>query len=209
MLPAMKNIELTGLHTHIGSQITRFDVFRALCNRINEIQEFLYQRNIRVNHVNPGGGLGIDYFHPEKTPPFKDYFDLFSRYLKVYPGQTVHFEPGRSVVGQCGSLITKVLFIKKAPDRQFAIVDAGFTELLRPALYHAYHKFENLVSRRPVEFYEVAGPICETTDSFGQDIALPACTRGDLLAIRSAGAYGEAMASHYNQRELNPAAFST
>ncbi|MCK9424312.1 MAG: diaminopimelate decarboxylase [Bacteroidales bacterium] len=207
-IPGMTNIMLTGLHFHIGSQITTFEVFLNLCKKINDIQEILYRRNIPIGHINLGGGLGIDYDHPEMMPPFEEYFILFARHLKIYPDQTVHFEPGRSVVGQCGSLITKVLFTKNAPGKQFAIVDAGFTELLRPALYHAYHKIENLVSRQPEQPYEVVGPICETTDSFGSDVSLPACTRGDLLAIRSTGAYGEVMASHYNQRELYPAGFS-
>ncbi|MEI7981189.1 MAG: diaminopimelate decarboxylase [Bacteroidota bacterium] len=208
ILPGMGNIRLTGLHIHIGSQITRFEVFVTLCKKINEIQELFYRRNIPLDHINLGGGLGIDYHHPEQMPPFEEYFNLFARHLRIYPHQSVHFEPGRSVVGQCGSLITKVLFTKNAPGKQFAIVDAGFTELLRPALYHAYHKIENLVSLEPEQLYEVVGPICETTDSFGSDISLPECTRGDLLAIRSTGAYGESMASHYNQRELNPAEFS-
>ena len=153
---------------------------------------------------NVGGGLGVDYEHPNRVsiPDFKAYFNTYARHLKLRNGQTLHFELGRAVVAQCGSLITRTLYIKEGAVKKFAIVDAGFTDLIRPALYQAYHKIENISSEEPKETYDVVGPICESTDVFAKQIDLNACHRGDLLAIRSAGAYGEIMASQYNCRRL-------
>jgi len=200
----LKNIKVVGLHFHIGSQILDMSDFEALCNRINELQDELERHRIRVEHINVGGGLGIDYEHPNRIPlpDFKSYFDTYAKKLRLRPGQTLHFELGRAVVAQCGSLITRTLYIKKGAVKQFAIVDAGFTDLIRPALYQAYHKIENITSEEPAEAYDVVGPICESTDVFAKQIDLNKTRRGDLLAIRSAGAYGEIMASQYNCRQL-------
>ena len=200
----MNNVKFVGLHFHIGSQILDMGDFQALCNRINELQTQLESHRIQVEHINVGGGLGIDYQHPNRVsiPDFKAYFDTYAKRLRLRPGQTLHFELGRAVVAQCGSLITRTLYIKKGAQKQFAIVDAGFTDLIRPALYQAYHKIENLSSEEPVETYDVVGPICESTDVFAKQIDLNAAQRGDLIAIRSAGAYGEIMASQYNCRQL-------
>ena len=137
-----------------------------------------------------------------KDPDFKAYFDTYAKFLKLREGQKLHFELGRAVVGQMGSLITKVLYVKQGTAKQFAIVDAGMTDLIRPALYQAYHKIENITSEEPVETYDVVGPICESSDVFAKQIDLNKCHRGDLIAIRSAGAYGEIMASQYNCRQL-------
>ncbi|MBP3776990.1 MAG: diaminopimelate decarboxylase [Prevotella sp.] len=201
---SMKNIKVVGLHFHIGSQILDMGDFEALCNRINELQNELERHRIIVEHINVGGGLGVDYQHPNRipVPDFKAYFDTYAKKLKLYPGQTLHFELGRAVVAQCGSLITRTLYIKKGALKQFCIVDAGFTDLIRPALYQAYHKIENITSEEPAQTYDVVGPICESTDVFAKQIDLNCCHRGDLLAIRSAGAYGEIMASQYNCRRL-------
>ncbi len=200
----MTNVTFVGLHFHIGSQILDMGDFQALCNRINELQLELERHRIRVEHINVGGGLGIDYQHPNRVPlpDFKSYFDTYAKKLKLRPGQTLHFELGRAVVAQCGSLITRTLYIKEGSVKKFCIVDAGFTDLIRPALYQAYHKIENLTSDEPKETYDVVGPICESTDVFAKQIDLNRCHRGDLLAIRSAGAYGEIMASQYNCRRL-------
>ena len=200
----MANIKVVGLHFHIGSQILDMGDFEALCNRVNELQLELERHRITVEHINVGGGLGVDYQHPNRLsiPDFKDYFDTYAKKLKLRPGQTLHFELGRAVVAQCGSLITRTLYIKKGSVKQFCIVDAGFTDLVRPALYQAYHKIENISSEEPKEAYDVVGPICESTDVFAKQIDLNCCHRGDLLAIRSAGAYGEIMASQYNCRPL-------
>ena len=200
----LANVKFVGLHFHIGSQILDMGDFQALCNRVNELQDELERHRIRVEHINVGGGLGVDYEHPNRLPipDFKAYFDTYARQLKLRNGQTLHFELGRTVVAQCGSLLTRTLYIKEGATKRFAIVDAGFPDLIRPALYQAYHKIENITSEEPKETYDVVGPICESTDVFAKQIDLNKTRRGDLLAIRSAGAYGEIMASQYNCRKL-------
>jgi len=200
----MQNIRFVGLHFHIGSQILDMGDFTALCNRINDLQNRLEVRHIKVDNINVGGGLGIDYNNPNRVPvpDFKSYFGTFAKYLRLRKGQTLHFELGRSVVGQCGTLVSRVLYVKEGAVKKFVIVDAGMTDLIRPALYQAYHKIENISSEEPVCTYDVVGPICESSDVFGKAVDLNACHRGDLIAIRSAGAYGEIMASQYNCRQL-------
>ena len=200
----MEHIRVVGLHFHIGSQILDMGDFEALCNRINDLQNELERHRIHLEHINVGGGLGIDYQHPNRVPipDFKAYFDTYAKKLKLRSGQTLHFELGRAIVAQCGSLITRTLYIKEGYVKKFCIVDAGFTDLIRPALYQAYHKIENLSSDEPVDTYDVVGPICESTDVFAKQIDLNKAHRGDFLAIRSAGAYGEIMASQYNCRQL-------
>ncbi|SHG04309.1 diaminopimelate decarboxylase [Bacteroides luti] len=201
---SLPNVKLLGLHFHIGSQILDMGDFVGLCNRVNEIQERMYQRRIIVEHINVGGGLGIDYQHPNRQsiPDFAAYFATFHKHLKLRPSQTLHFELGRSIVGQCGSLISKVLYVKQGANKQFAILDGGMTDLIRPALYQAYHKIENITSEEPMEKYDVVGPICESSDVFGKALDINKVKRGDLFALRSAGAYGEIMASGYNCRAL-------
>ena len=200
----LENVAVVGLHFHIGSQILDMGDFEALCNRVNDLQDELDRHHIRLEHINVGGGLGVDYQHPNRVPlpDFKAYFDTYAKKLKLRSGQTLHFELGRAVVAQCGSLITRTLYVKEGAFKKFAIVDAGFTDLIRPALYQAYHKIENITSEEPVEAYDVVGPICESTDVFAKQTDLNGVRRGDLLAIRSAGAYGEIMASQYNCRKL-------
>lgn len=200
----MKNICFKGLHFHIGSQILEMDDFVALCERINELQDKLEQSGIHIEIINVGGGLGIDYDNPDGhlVPDFESYFATYHRHLKLREGQTLHFELGRSLVAQCGSLITKVLYVKQGSYKQFAIVDAGMTDLIRPALYQAHHEIENITSDRGEETYDVVGPICESSDVFDKGVKLNGVQRGDLLALRSAGAYGEIMASGYNCRPL-------
>ena len=209
-MSAMKNIRFTGLHFHIGSQITDLSAFRDLCIRSNELQDEFESRGIKIENMNFGGGLGIDYYHPNHLciPEFEDYFALFHKLVKRREGQNVHFELGRSVVGQCGSLISKVLYVKKGELKQFTILDAGFTELIRPAMYDAYHHTENITSEEPFEIYDVVGPICESSDIFGKDVKLNKVKRNDLIAFRSAGGYGEIMASQYNCRALPKSYFS-
>lgn len=201
---AMKNINVVGLHFHIGSQILDMGDFKALCNRINDLQSQLAKRNVFVQNINVGGGLGVSYDNPDREPipDFKDYFNTYATRLRLRNDQQLHFELGRSVVAQCGSLITRLLYVKQGSYKQFAIVDAGMTDLIRPALYQALHKIQNISSDEPNETYDVVGPICESSDVFAKAIDLNRCHRGDLLAIRSAGAYGEIMASGYNCRPL-------
>jgi diaminopimelate decarboxylase len=204
LFPTLANVQLIGIHFHIGSQITDMTSFQGLCVRVNEIQEYFVARNISLQHINVGGGLGINYEHPNHfpIPDFEAYFKIFRDHLVLRPNQTLHFELGRAVVAQCGSLISKVLYIKEGTSKKFAILDAGFTDLIRPALYQAYHLIENLSSDAAMEPYDIVGPICESSDTFAKEFNLNQTKRGDIIAIRSAGAYGEIMASQYNLRKL-------
>jgi diaminopimelate decarboxylase len=204
----LNNIKLLGMHFHIGSQITRMSVFKSLCARINELQEWFTSHGYNPEIINVGGGFGIDYENPDKNPRFEDYFSLLNEFIDILPGQTLHMEPGRSLIGQCGTLISRVLFIKNGSNTLFAIIDAGMTDLIRPALYQAHHKIENLTSNGHVLRYDVVGPVCESSDTFAKYIELPETHRGDIIAIRSAGAYGESMASRYNMRDLPGSVFS-
>ena len=201
---SMDNVDVIGLHFHIGSQILDMGDFKALCNRINELQSQLAKRNVFLKNINVGGGLGISYDNPDREPipDFKDYFNTYASHLHLREDQHLHFEIGRSVVAQCGTLITRLLYVKQGSYKQFAIVDAGMTDLIRPALYQALHKIQNISSDESKQTYDVVGPICESSDVFAKAIDLNTCHRGDLLAIRSAGAYGEIMASGYNCRPL-------
>ncbi len=201
---ALPHIDFVGIHFHIGSQILDMIDFVALCNRINELTTLFERRRYPIRSINVGGGLGVDYGHPNHKyiPDFHSYFEVFRKHLRLIPGQTLHFELGRSVVAQCGSLITRVLYVKEGTCKRFAIVDAGMTDLIRPALYQAYHRIENISSDEPEVTYDVVGPVCESSDVFGKSVDLNATHRGDFVAIRSAGAYGEIMASQYNCRQL-------
>lgn len=212
LIESMEHIELIGLHFHIGSQILVMDDFIALCSRINELQELLKEsRNMVLPHINVGGGLGIRYDAPDKypIPDFELYFATYANNLNLYPGQQLHFELGRSIVAQCGTLITRATYIKHGTCKKFIIVDAGMNDLIRPALYDAYHRIENLTSNKEDDVYDIVGPVCESSDVFCKDRKIPVTERGDILAIRSAGAYGEAMAFGYNCREIPKAVLST
>ncbi len=212
IIETMPHLELIGLHFHVGSQILVMDDFIALCGRINELQELLHDtRGLVLPHINVGGGLGIRYDAPDKypVPDFDLYFSTYAANLKLWPGQQLHFELGRSIVAQCGALITRATYIKRGTCKQFIVLDAGMNDLVRPALYDAYHRVENLTSTAEDEVYDVVGPVCESSDVFCKDRRIPATKRGDIMAIRSAGAYGEAMAFGYNCREIPKAVLST
>lgn len=202
-------LQIIGLHFHIGSQITDLSVFVKLCQVVNTIYQYTTSRNFLLKHINVGGGLGINYTHPEnRIPDFQSYFRIFNQYLNIPDTIEIHFEPGRSIVGQSGTLLTRALYIKENGERKTVIVDAGLTELIRPALYGASHKIMNLSSNNKPQTYDIAGPICETSDYFGTDIDLPKAERGHLLAILSTGAYGEVMSSQYNLRAKAEAYYS-
>lgn len=208
----MKGVRYVGMHFHIGSQILELDVFDHLSERINELQARLEADGIHTSSINVGGGLGIDYADPDAhpIPAFADYFRRFATHLRLRPGQQLHFELGRSVVAQCGTLVARTLYVKHGHTKDFLIVDAGFTELIRPAMYGSSHAIQNL-SAAPgstSSVYDVVGPICESSDVFGKDVTLATAGRGDLIAFRSAGAYGEVMASTYNCRRLPQAHFT-
>lgn len=203
LLPHLNNVELIGLHFHIGSQIVDYKPFEVLCERVNKINNDFEEKGYKLNVINVGGGFGIDYKRPKQNPipNFERYFNIFADNLNLKPHQELHFELGRSIVGQCGSLITKVLYTKENKTKNFVIVDAGMTELIRPALYQAEHAIEVFNPKNKTKLYDVVGPICESSDSFRANVELPALQRGDYMAILSAGAYGEVMRSNYNLRE--------
>jgi len=210
VLKQASNLEFIGIHFHIGSQVTDLNVFKSLCIKVNEIHQWFVERGFTVQVLNVGGGLGVDYHHPDEKSvvDFKSYFRIFDQFLERHPGQEVHFELGRALVASCGSLISRVLYVKNGLKKNFLILDAGMTELIRPMLYQAYHKIENISSKSEIENpkseirkYDVVGPICESTDCFGKEVELPESHRGDIIAIRTAGAYGEVMASGYNLRD--------
>ena len=212
------SLQFRGLHFHIGSQITTLEPYRLLCSRIITIQDLLATHGIQLPAINVGGGLGVDYAHPlaNPNPDFSAYFSTFRDHLPLRPGQQLHFELGRSVVAQCGALISRVLYVKQGVDKQFVILDAGMTDLIRPALYQASHAIINLTAaadparaQLPEQSYDIVGPICESSDTFATDRPLPPTLRGDLIAILSAGAYGQIMSSGYNLRPLPPAIYST
>lgn len=201
----LKNVNLIGLHFHIGSQLLEFEPFQMLCSRINDLQDKFEALGVQFKTINVGGGLGVDYVNPDENPipDFATYFATYNKYLKLRPGQELHFELGRAVVAQCGSLISRVLYVKEGLKKKFVILDAGMSDLIRPALYQAHHNIENITaSTSETDTYDVVGPICESSDCFGTDAVLPKTKRGDLVALRTAGAYGQIMASNYNCRKI-------
>ncbi len=212
------NLKFIGIHFHIGSQITDLEVYKSLCIRINEMQDWFEDHGFQVKVLNTGGGLGVDYHNPDTNniADFEGYFKVFKDFLKVKPGQEVHFELGRALVAQSAALISRVLYVKMGQKKNFLVLDAGMTELIRPMLYQAYMKIENLSRKSEVGGqksesklkYDVVGPICESTDCFQKDVELPESFRGDLFAIRTAGAYGEVMASGYNLRDKVQSVYS-
>ena len=210
LLPTLSSIRLKGIHFHIGSQITDLEPYIALCEKINSIEQIFHEKGYELEHLNVGGGYGINYNEPdeESIPDFQSFFEVFENHLEVRKQQQVHFELGRSIVGQCGSLISKVLFIKEGIATNFAIIDAGMTELIRPALYQAKHRVDVLTSKKQTKIYDVVGPVCETSDTFRRGIQLPEMQRGDIVAIRSTGAYGEVMSSGFNLRDRVKAYYS-
>lgn len=205
-LETLKNIELKGLHFHIGSQIRDLSVFKNLCNRVNEFQKEFKERNISIDHINVGGGLGVNYQNPDEEliSDFDAFFSVFDKFIELLPHQTLHFELGRSVVAQCGALISKVVYIKEGVKTNFAILDAGMTDLIRPALYQSFHHIQNISKpqENPTYKYDIVGPICESSDCFGKAVSLSETARGDLIAIRTVGAYGQVMRSQYNLRDF-------
>lgn len=208
-LKSLRAVRLIGVHFHVGSQITDLNVFKSLCVKVNELNNWFEERGHYLEVLNVGGGLGVDYHNPDDNsiPDFEEYFKTFDQFLERKQNQEVHFELGRAIVAQCGSLVSKVLYVKKGIKKNFIILDAGMTELMRPALYQAYHKVQKVsgFSKKDTESslinYDIVGPICESSDCFAKEVPLTETKRGDLVAIRSAGAYGEVMSSGYNLRD--------
>lgn len=210
-IKTLKNLNVKGMHLHIGSQIRELHVFEYLCDKVNVIVENLADLGFKLDYVDVGGGLGINYDMPENepVPNFASVFAIINSHLKV-GGREVHFEFGRAIVGECGELITRVLFNKTtATGRKLVIVDSSMTELIRPALYGAYHSIENISSTsEKKERYTIVGTACESTDVFNESLTLPETRRGDLLTIKSTGAYGQSMSSRYNQHDLPRSVYS-
>ena len=211
LIKGLKNVAIKGMHLHIGSQIRELHVFEYLCNKVNAIVDYLVGLGFKLDFVDVGGGLGINYDFPENepVPNFASVFSIINSYLNV-GDREVHFEFGRAIVAQCGELITRVLFNKTtATGRKLVIVDSSMTELIRPALYGSYHNIENITSKSANrQRYTIVGTACESTDVFDENITLPETKRGDLLTIKSAGAYGMSMASRYNLHDLPAAVYS-
>ena len=206
----LNHIDLKGYHFHLGSQIDDLGVFRKLCKVSNEINIYLKNKNFNITDINLGGGLGINYKEPDLNliPDFNSYFQIFKKNLIYFDNQKIHFELGRSIVGQSGSLFSSILYLKKSFNKHFIIIDAGMTELIRPALYNAQHHIENLSSNKKENKYDIVGPLCESSDTFAKDYYLNQSKIGDLIVIRSSGAYGEVMSSNYNLRKKVKAYYS-
>lgn len=211
------NLEFKGLLFHIGSQITDVDnVFGLESRCARELVSWFEEQGLKVEHVDLGGGLGVDYEDPDGQPiaDFEKWMKAVRTCFPADSGYRIHIEPGRSVVAQCGSLISRVVYVKKGRTKNFVILDAGMNDLIRPALYGAYHKIENLTAsycrgdNTKDCAYDVVGPICESSDVWGEGRILRQTCRGDLVALRTAGAYGRTMASRYNQRDLASAVYS-
>ena len=195
----MINLEIVGIDCHIGSQLTSVSPFVDALKRVLTLIDKLAEQGINLKHLDIGGGLGIQY--DDETPPSPTEYAVALRKLLVDRDLEILLEPGRAIAGNAGILVTKVEYIKPTEDRQFAIVDAAMNDLLRPALYQSWQKIQPVVQDETLqtENYDIVGPICETGDFLGKDRAL-AIKQGDLLAIRSAGAYGFTMSSNYNSR---------
>jgi diaminopimelate decarboxylase len=195
---AMSNIAIHGVDCHIGSQITELSPFLDAFDRVLALVDALEERGVQIQHIDAGGGIGICY--SDETPPA---FDVYAAAMRKKLGNRdikLVFEPGRALVGNAGVLLTKVEYLKHTEAKNFAIVDAAMNDLMRPALYDAYHDIKAVQPRdASAQTYEIVGPVCESGDFLGHDRAL-SLQEGDLLAIMSAGAYGMSMASNYNTR---------
>ena len=197
-------LTLVGLHLHVGSQITSLDPFHEASALMARTVAVLQDRGHRLGYVDLGGGLGISY-DGKPVPAMQEYADAILGGIRA-TGLPLVLEPGRALVAAAGTLVARVNDLKpRDADSQFAVIDAGMTELMRPALYNAYHRIEPVVPRsRPDARYEIVGPVCESSDVVGRDRILPALEVGDLVAIRDAGAYGSVMSSNYNRRPMPP-----
>ena len=193
-LPALKVI---GIDCHIGSQLIDLSPLIEACERLLILVDKLAQQNIVLQHIDLGGGVGIVY-HEEQTPDLHFYADELTKLLQQRALNLI-IEPGRSLVGQAGTLLTRVEYVKQGEEKNFVIVDAAMNDLIRPTLYEAYHHIENTVFRQPEILVDVVGPICETGDFLAQNRML-AAEQGDLLLVHGAGAYAASMASNYNSR---------
>ena len=197
------NVQLSGLHIHIGSQITTRAPFLKAMTRVLEFLDVLQKDGVALEYLDIGGGMGIIY-KDEQPQTAQDFADAVLPYLQK-TGLKIVMEPGRFIVGNAGILVTKVLYLKDNGFKKFLIVDAGMNDLIRPALYDAYHEFVPVIETKARKVkMDIVGPICESADFFAKDRAFPVLQNGDLVAVMSAGAYGYVMASNYNVRGRPP-----
>lgn len=196
-----KGLSLHGIEVHVGSQILELSPFREAFVKTKKMLNDLKEHGVSIQTVDVGGGLGVAYKTDESAPSPADYIAVLQDVLGDFDGEFV-FEPGRCISGDAGVLVASVVRIKQTGDKRFAVLDAGMSDLVRPAMYDAYHNIEALKGGEASERYDVVGPICESADIFGKDRMLPELNEGDLIAIETAGAYGAAMASNYNGRPL-------
>ncbi len=201
-MKSQPGLQPAGIHVHLGSQIVNVEPIQRAASAVVRLAQELRGEGIHLDHVDIGGGLGISYDR-SPVPTAAEYAEAVLSIVKP-SGLAIALEPGRYLVGPAGALLTRVIDLKDAPGgHHFAVLDAGMTELMRPALYGSFHRIEAVTPRRDREHcYDIVGPVCESTDAFGHDRRLPALQVGDLLAILDAGAYGAAMASNYNRRPL-------
>lgn len=196
-----KGLSLHGIEVHVGSQILELSPFREAFVKTKKMLNDLKEHGVSIQTVDVGGGLGVAYKTDESAPSPADYIAVLQDVLGDFDGEFV-FEPGRCISGDAGVLVASVVRVKQTGDKRFAVLDAGMNDLVRPAMYDAYHNIEALKGGEASERYDVVGPICESADIFGKDRMLPELNEGDLIAIETAGAYGAAMASNYNGRPL-------
>lgn len=196
-----KGISLHGIEVHVGSQILELSPFREAFVKTKKMLNDLKEHGVSIQTVDVGGGLGVAYKTDESAPSPADYIAVLQDVLGDFDGEFV-FEPGRCISGDAGVLVASVVRVKQTGDKRFAVLDAGMSDLVRPAMYDAYHNIEAVKGGKASERYDVVGPICESADIFGKDRMLPELNEGDLIAIETAGAYGAAMASNYNGRPL-------
>jgi diaminopimelate decarboxylase len=204
---SLPGIKVVGIDIHIGSQLTQLLPFEEAYKKIADLTNILRSDGHEIMRLDLGGGLGIPYGSKDGTPPTpKEYGQMIKRVLG-HLNCEIEIEPGRLLVGNAGLLVSEVIYVKKGHDREFLILDAAMNDLLRPALYEAYHDIVPIVKSRLEHkdaVYDIVGPVCETGDTFAKSREMKKCKPGDLLAFRSAGAYGAAMASEYNTRPLVP-----
>ncbi len=196
-----KGLSLHGIEVHVGSQILELSPFREAFVKTKKMLNDLKEHGVSIQTVDVGGGLGVAYKTDESAPSPADYIAVLQDVLGDFDGEFV-FEPGRCISGDAGVLVASVVRVKQTGDKRFAVLDAGMSDLVRPAMYDAYHNIEALKGGEASERYDIVGPICESADIFGKDRMLPELNEGDLIAIETAGAYGAAMASNYNGRPL-------
>ncbi len=204
---SLPGLQVVGIDVHIGSQLTELAPFEAAFQKVAELTEQLRADGHTITRLDLGGGLGIPYTRSNEAPPLPlDYGALIKRTLG-HLGCEIEIEPGRLISGNSGVLVSEVIYVKQGEDRTFLIVDAAMNDLVRPSMYGAHHDIVPVIEAEAgaeMQDYDVVGPVCETGDTFAKARALPAMVAGDLLAFRSAGAYGAVMASEYNTRPLVP-----